>query len=153
MSENRIKIVTRNRQASHDYHLEDTFEAGLVLMGSEIKSIRAGHVSIQESFIQVKGGEVWILGMHINPYEEAAQKGHEPLRPRKLLLHKRQIGKIASDVARKGYTIVPTKLYLKNGFAKLEIALAKGKRDHDKRQDLRKRDDQRRVERALKDYR
>lgn len=151
MSEH-IKVITRNRRASHDYHLEEFYEAGLVLMGSEIKSIRAGHVSIPEAYVQVIGGELWALGMYIAPYEEAAQKGHDSHRPRKLLLHRREIEKIMSDVARKGYTIIPTRLYLNRHLAKLEIALAKGKRQYDKRQAIRERDDDRRVKRAMKDY-
>ncbi len=147
-----IKVITRNRRASHDYHLEEFYEAGLVLMGSEIKSIRAGHISIPEAYVQAIDGELWILGMYIAPYEEAAHKGHDSHRPRKLLLHKREIANIMADVARKGYTIIPTRLYLKGHLAKLEIALAKGKREYDKRQSLRERDDQRRVNRAMKDY-
>lgn len=148
----KFKVITRNRRAGHDYHLEESYEAGLVLMGSEIKSIRAGHVSIPEAYVQVMQGELWLLGMYIAPYEEAAQKGHDSHRPRKLLLHRRQIEKIMSDVARKGYTIVPIRLYLKGHLAKMEIALAKGKREYDKRQAIRERDDDRRVKRALKDY-
>lgn len=147
-----IKIITRNRKASYDYHLETFYEAGLVLMGSEIKSIRAGHISIGEAFVQEKYGELWVLNMYIAPYEQAADKGHDPHRPRKLLLHRREIDEIAADIQRKGYTVIPTRLYLKNGFAKLEIAMAKGKRQYDKRQTIREREDKRRVERALKDY-
>jgi SsrA-binding protein len=147
-----IKIISRNRRASHDYHLEEFYEAGLVLMGSEIKSIRAGHVNITEAFVQERNGELWVLNMYIAPYDQAAHKGHDPYRERKLLLHRREIDRITLDVARKGYTIVPTKIYLSGAFAKLEIALAKGKRQYDKRQDIKERDDQRRMRRALKDY-
>lgn len=147
-----VKVVTRNRKATHEYFIEETYEAGLVLTGSEIKSIRAGHVSLPEAFIQPRNGELWIVNMYIGPYEEAAHKGHDPHRPRKLLLHRREINKILADVARKGYTIIPLQLYLKNHLAKLEIAMAKGKRNYDKRQAMRERDDKRQVERALKDY-
>src|SRR5689334_23895912 len=117
-----MKVMTTNRKASHDYALEEFFEAGLVLMGSEIKSIRAGHTGIAEAFVQERNGELWILGMYIAPYDEASRKGHESYRPRKLLLHRKEITKITMGVARKGYTIVPIKLYLKDGRAKLEIA-------------------------------
>ncbi len=148
-----IKIITRNRKASHEYHLLDTYEAGLVLVGSEIKSIRAGHVNLQEAFVTDTNGELWVLNMHINEYKQAHKRGHEPLRPRKLLLHRKEINKITSEMAQKGYTVIPTALYLKNGRAKLEIALAKGKKLYDKRQDMRKKDDQRQMERAMRDYR
>lgn len=147
-----IKIVTRNRKAGHDYHLMDSYEAGLVLVGSEIKSIRAGHVQLQEAFVTETNGELWVLNMHIAEYKQAHKRGHEPLRPRKLLLHRKEITKIVSMVAQKGYTVVPTALYLKNGRAKLEIALAKGKKLYDKREDMRKRDDQRQMDRAMRDY-
>jgi SsrA-binding protein len=148
-----IKIISRNRKAGHEYHLFDTYEAGLVLVGSEIKSIRAGHVSLQEAFVTEQGGELWVLNMHIAEYRQASRRGHEPLRPRKLLLHRKEINRIIEGMTQKGFTVVPTRLYLKNGRAKLEIAVARGKKLYDKRQDLRKRDDQRQVERALRDYR
>lgn len=146
-----VKVVTRNRRASHDYDLEEFYEAGLVLMGSEIKSIRAGHISIQEAYVQEIRGELWVVNMHIAEYKQAGQFGHDPLRPRKLLLHRREIDRIASDVQKKGYTIVPTRLYLSRGYAKLEIALARGKRQYDKRQAIRAREDKRRMRRALKE--
>jgi SsrA-binding protein len=146
------KVISRNRRASHDYHLEEFYEAGLVLMGSEIKSIRAGHINISEAYVQERNGELWVLNMYIAPYEQAAKKGHDTYRERKLLLNRREIDRIALDVARKGYTIVPTQIYLKGAFAKLEIAMAKGKGQYDKRQDLKERDDQRRMRSALKDY-
>jgi SsrA-binding protein len=145
------KVVTRNRRAGHDYNLEEFYEAGLVLMGSEIKSIRAGHVSVQEAYVQEIQGELWVVNMHISEYKQAGQFGHDPLRPRKLLLHRREIDRIATDVQKKGYTIVPTRLYLSRGYAKLEIALARGKRQYDKRQAIRAREDKRRMRRALKE--
>lgn len=146
------KVIARNRKASFDYDLGERFEAGMELMGSEIKSIRAKHVSLQEAYVTIRGNELWVLNMHIKEYKEASDQGHEPRRARKLLLHRREIDHIAADLAQKGYTIVPTQLYLRNGLAKLEIALAKGKKQYDKRQTIREKEDKRRAERALRDY-
>jgi SsrA-binding protein len=146
-----IKVVATNRKARHDYHFHDTFEAGLVLMGSEIKSIRAGRVSLQEGFVLFDGGEAWLVNVHIAQYDPASMQNHEPRRRRKLLLHRREIDRLQSRAQEKGYTVVPTKLYLKDGRAKVEIALARGKRQYDKRQTLAKRDSKRQVERALKE--
>ncbi len=148
-----VKVIARNRKASHDYHLLDRYEAGLVLMGSEIKSIRLGHISLQEAFVTEQNGELWVLNMHIAEYKQAAKEGHDPRRPRKLLLHRKEIANIVDELSRRGYTVVPTQLYLKRGLAKLEIAIARGKKLYDKRQSLREKDDRRRTERALKDYR
>lgn len=148
-AESTIKLIAQNRKAAHEYFLEDRFEAGLVLMGSEIKSIRAGHVQLREAYVQAQGRQVLLLNAHIAPYDPAARQNHEPLRPRKLLLHKREIAKLVEKVQQKGYTIVPTKLYLSKGRAKVEIALAKGKKQYDKREAIAKRDSQREVERAL----
>jgi SsrA-binding protein len=148
-AESTIKLIAHNRKAAHEYFLEDRFEAGLVLMGSEIKSIRAGHVQLREAYVQAQGSQVLLLNAHIAPYDPAARQNHEPLRPRKLLLHKREIAKLVEKVQQKGYTIVPTKLYLSKGRAKVEIALAKGKKQYDKREAIAKRDSQREVERAL----
>ncbi len=145
------KIIARNRKASHDYELLDTFEAGMVLTGSEIKSIRAGRVNLREGYVQLRGDEVWLLNTHIASYDQAGVYGHDPLRPRKLLLHKREIDRIASRVAEKGLTLVPTQLYLERGWAKIEIALARGKKQYDKREALRERTSQRQIERALRD--
>jgi SsrA-binding protein len=150
---NGIKIITKNRKAQHDYDLEDKFEAGLALMGSEIKSIRANKVSLREGFVQERDGELWLMNVHIAVYDEASIFGHaDPLRPRKLLLHKREIAQISSRIRERGYTVVPTMLYLSKGKAKVEIALARGKRNYDKRQDIAKRDAERQMRRALKDY-
>ena len=150
---NGIKIVTKNRKAQYDYDLEDKFEAGLALMGSEIKSIRANKVSLREGFVQERDGELWLMNVHIAVYDEASIFGHaDPLRPRKLLLHKREIAQISSRVRERGYTVVPTMLYLSKGKAKVEIALARGKHNYDKRQDIAKRDAERQMRRALKDY-
>jgi SsrA-binding protein len=149
---NDIKIIARNRKVQHDYYLESTFQAGIVLLGSEIKSIRAGNINLRDGFVQEKGGELWLIGVHISPYEEANIFGHtEPLRPRKLLLHKREIGQIVAQSRQHGYTIVPTMLYLKHGLAKIEVALARGKKQYDKRETIAKRDAQREIRRALKE--
>jgi SsrA-binding protein len=151
---NNIKIVTKNKKAFHDYEINETYEAGLVLMGSEIKSIREGRVNMRDGFVQEKNGELWLLGVHISLYEQATYFGHDdPLRPRKLLLHKKEIAKIMVWIRENTYTAVPTKLYLKNGRAKVEVGLAKGKKLHDKRQTNAKRDADRQIQRALKgDY-
>jgi SsrA-binding protein len=145
-----IKIVANNKRAAFDYHLSDRFEAGLVLTGTEIKSIRAGRVNLRRSFVQNRGGELWLLEAHIAPYEYGSHINHDPTRARKLLLHRKEINKIIEGLAQKGQTVVPTKLYLKGGLAKLEIALAKGKRIYDKRQAIAKRDADRQVDRTLR---
>jgi SsrA-binding protein len=149
--EKQRKIISSNRKAKHDYDLLETFEAGLVLTGSEIKSIRAGHVNLREGYVQVQGEELWLVNTHISSYEQAGTYGHEPLRPRKLLLHRREIDRILSRVQEKGLTIVPTMLYLSRGKAKVEIALARGKKLYDKRADMRTRESQRQIERALRE--
>ncbi len=147
-----IKIVATNRKAGRDFNLEDRFEAGLALLGTEIKSIRAGRVNLSDGYVQHRDGELWLVNVHIAPYDPSGRYGHEPLRPRKLLLHRREINRLISRVTERGYTIVPTRLYLKDGRAKVEIALARGKRKYDKRQDISKRDAQREIERALKEH-
>jgi SsrA-binding protein len=144
-----IKVIATNRKARHDFFLEDRFEAGLSLRGTEIKSIRAGQVSLKEAHIEVDGSEAWLVNAHIAPYESAGQFNHEPKRRRRLLLHKREIQKLFDRVRQKGYTVVPLRLYLKHGKAKLEIALAKGKRKYDKRKEISKRDAEREIERTL----
>jgi SsrA-binding protein len=146
-----IKVIATNRKARHEYHFDDTFEAGLVLMGSEIKSIRAGQVSLQEGFVLFEEGEAWLVNVHIAQYNPASRQNHDPRRRRKLLLHRREIDRLHSRAREKGYTVIPTKLYLKDGRAKVEIALARGKKLYDKRQTLAKRDSKRQVERALKE--
>ena len=146
-----IKIITKNRKASHDYHLEDTYQAGLVLMGSEIKSIRANHVSLGDGFVQEREGELWLMNANIALYDQASRFGHsDPLRPRKLLLHKREIAEIRSRMRERGYTVIPTMLYLQKGRAKVEIALARGKKLYDKREAIAKRDADRQMRRAMK---
>lgn len=153
MAEESVKVVATNRKARHEYHIEDTLEVGLVLRGTEIKSIRAGRVSLQEAFVTHQEGEMWVLNMHISPYDPAHRQNHEPLRPRKLLMHRREIRRWSELAQQRGYTIVPLRLYLRRGRAKLEIALARGKKLYDKRETLARRDDQRRIERALSDHR
>jgi SsrA-binding protein len=149
MTDDGIKVVATNRKARHEYHIDETLEAGIVLTGTEIKSIRAGHISLQEAYVVNREGEMWIVNMHISPYDPGHREQHEPLRPRKLLMHRRQIAKWTDDLQRKGLTIIPLRLYLKKGRAKLEIALAKGKKLYDKRQDLAAKDAKRRIDRAL----
>ncbi|MGQ9889380.1 MAG: SsrA-binding protein SmpB [Aggregatilineales bacterium] len=146
-----IKIIAKNRKARHDYHLEDAYQAGLVLMGSEIKSIRANRVNLQDGYVQEREGELWLVNVHIAVYEQASIFGHaDPLRPRKLLLHKREIAQITNRMRERGYTVVPTMLYLERGRAKVEIALARGKKLYDKRDALSQRDAERQMRRALK---
>lgn len=143
------KIVTTSRKARHDFEILDTYEAGLALTGSEIKSIRAGHVNLREGFVQPRGDELWLLNVHIASYEQAGMFGHDPLRPRKLLLHRREIDRLMSQVQEKGLTLVPTVMYLTRGLAKVEIALARGKKKYDKRSTLRERDTERQIRRTL----
>jgi SsrA-binding protein len=146
-----IKVVATNRKAYHEYQFHDTYEAGLVLVGSEIKSIRAGRASLQEGFVLFENGEAWLSNVHIAQYEPASRQNHDPKRRRKLLLHRREIERLQSRVQEKGYTVVPIRLYLKDGRAKVEIALARGKKLYDKREAIAKRDSKRQVERALKE--
>jgi len=144
------KAIVSNRRARREYFIEETHEAGLVLTGSEIKSVRAGRVNLQDSYVTIREGEAWLLNSHIAPYQQASHQNHEPMRDRKLLLHRHQINRLAGKVQAKGYTIVPLRLYLKDNRAKVEIALAKGKKLYDKRDALAKRQAQRDIERALR---
>jgi SsrA-binding protein len=143
------KIVARNRKASHDYFLEDFAEAGIVLLGTEIKSIRAGQVSLKEAYVRLDGQEAFLVNAHIAPYNPASHFNHDPRRPRKLLLHKREIRRMHEKVSQRGYTIVPTKMYLSKGRAKVEIATARGKRQYDKRKEIAKRETDREIEREM----
>ncbi len=144
------KAIVTNRRARREYFIEETHEAGLVLTGSEIKSVRAGRVNLHDSYVTIREGEAWLLNSHIAPYEQASHQNHEPKRDRKLLLHRHQINRLAGKVQAKGYTIVPLRLYLRDNRAKVEIALAKGKKLYDKRDALAKRQAQRDIERALR---
>ena len=143
-------VIARNRRARHDYHIEDTVEGGLVLTGTEVKSLRAGRASLTDGFAQIQDGEVWLHGVHIPEYTQGTWTNHEPRRPRKVLLHRREIDRWASATAERGLTIVPLALYFKDGRVKVELALARGKRTYDKRHDLAQRDAAREVERAFR---
>ncbi|MDP6169915.1 MAG: SsrA-binding protein SmpB [Candidatus Marinimicrobia bacterium] len=143
-------VVATNRKAFHEYHVLEKFEAGIQLKGSEVKSIREGKASLKQAYILIRKGEAWLRGSHIASYSHTGFEGHEPVRDRKLLLHKREIHKVNSKLAEKGLTAVPTKLYFKGGFIKLEFGLAKGKKLYDKRDTKKKRDVERDIQRALK---
>jgi SsrA-binding protein len=145
-----MKIVTQNRKARHDYHIIETWEAGLVLKGTEVKSLREGKANLKDSYARVERGEVFLYRFHISPYEKGSHYNHDPLRPRKLLLHRREIRKLKGRVEERGLTLVPLKVYFKEGKAKVEIALAKGKRMYDKREAIARRDSDRDVSRTLK---
>lgn len=146
------KIITKNRKAHHNYLVGDRYDAGLVLMGSEIKSIRNNRINIADGFVQEKNNELWLMNVHIAPYTEAKHFGHsDPRRPRKLLLHRREINRIVAKLRDNGITAIPLQVYLERGRAKIEVGIAKGKKQYDKRADLAKRDAQRQIERALKD--
>ena len=144
------KTITLNRKVQHDYHILRTLEAGLSLLGTEIKSIRQGRVSIREAYVRPEGGEMWLVGAHVSHYAPAASMNHDPTRRRRLLLHKRQIADLARAVQSEGVTLVPLRLYLKSGRAKLEIALGRGKRRYDKRAAIAKRDAERQMQRAMR---
>ncbi len=147
-----IKIVSRNRKAQHDYHLERTYNAGIALQGSEIKSIRSNNINLRDGFVQERDGELWLIGVHISPYNQGSLFGHnDPVRPRKLLLHKKEIAQIISQSRERGYTVVPTMVFLERGRAKVEIALAKGKKTFDKRDAIAKRDADREIRRVIKE--
>ena len=151
MGKREVKLVANNKKARHDYFIEETYEAGLVLTGTEIKSIRAGKASIKESYAKIEKGEVILYGMNISPYEQGNRFNVEPLRPRKLLLHKKEIRKLIGMTTLDGMTLVPLRLYInEDGLAKLELAVARGKKNYDKRESIAKRDDARRMEQAVR---
>jgi len=145
-----IKVVATNRKAYHNYSIEESFEAGIALSGSEIKSIRNGRVSLGEAYVRIEEGEMWLLNAHIARYEAASHQSHEPTRKRKLLLHRKEIAILASRTTEKGFTLVPLKLYIKGRIVKVEIALARGKRSFDKRQVIIRRETDREIRRAIK---
>jgi SsrA-binding protein len=151
-SEGEIKQVAANRKALHDYTIEDAYEAGVVLTGTEIKSVRAGRVNLRDGYVQIKDGEAWLLNVHISPYDFGNRENHEPKRERKLLLHRQEIRRLQSKVNERGWTIVPLRVYLKEGRAKVEIALARGKRLYDKRDAVAEHDMDRDLRRAVKDW-
>ena len=151
MGKDSIKLIANNKKAYHDYFIDDKYEAGIELFGTEVKSIRMGKCSVKEAFVKIDNGQVYVYGMHISPYEKGNIFNKDPLRTRKLLLHKSEIMKLTGKVAEKGYTLVPLKMYFSHGLIKIEIALATGKKLYDKRQDMAKRDAKREVERALKE--
>ncbi len=150
MSKDSIKLIANNKKAYHDFFIEDTYEAGISLAGTEVKSIRMGKCSIKESFVRIDGGELMIYGMHISPYEKGNIFNKDPLRVRKLLVHRYEINKLAGKIAEKGYTLVPLKVYLKGSLVKVEIGLAKGKKLYDKREDIAKKDARREAQREFK---
>lgn len=147
------KILATNKKARHDYFIEEVYEAGMVLTGTEIKSMRQGKLNLKESYAKIEGEELIIYGMHISPFEQGNRYNVDPLRPRKLLLHKQEIRKMIGYITQKGLTIVPLNVYLnERGRAKIEIAIARGKKDYDKRQDIAKRDADRKIQQTIKDY-
>ena len=150
MAKQAVKLVANNKKAYHDYFIEDKYEAGIELFGTEVKSIRMGKCSIKESFIRIERGEMFLYGMHVNPYEKGNIFNKDPLRVRKLLLHKSEIVKLGAKIAEKGFTLVPLQVYFKGSLVKVEVGLAKGKKLYDKRQDLAKKDQRREMEREMK---
>ena len=150
MAKDSIKLIANNKKAYHDYFIEDTWETGISLHGTEVKSLRMGKCSIKESFVRIEKGEVFVYGMHISPYEKGNIFNRDPLRVRKLLLHRSEINKIVGKIAEKGYTLVPLKVYIKGDLIKVEIGLAKGKKLYDKRADIAKKDIRREAEKEFK---
>lgn len=151
-SKSNDRPLAQNKKASHDYHILETIEAGMVLTGTEIKSIRASRINLKDSFAQIKNNQAWLMNVHISPYDQGNQFNHDPLRNRKLLLHKKEIQQLAAKVANKGITLVPLKVYIKHGFAKVLIGVAQGKHDYDKRETIKRRDQEREIRRTLKNY-
>lgn len=149
--EKSIKILAKNRKARHDYFIEETYEAGIVLQGTEAKSMRAAKANLKDSYARVENGELMLYNMHISPYDFASSFNHDPLRTRKLLMHRREIDKLAGYVQEKGYTLIPLSAYLKKGKVKVELGLAKGKKNYDKRRSIAEKDAKREIERAFKD--
>lgn len=147
-----MKLIAENRKARHDYFVEDTYEAGIVLVGCEVKSIRQGGVNLRDSFAIIKNGEVFAVGMHIAPYQMGSYYNHDPRRNRKLLLNKSEIRKLKAKVEQKGYTLVPLKIYFKDALVKVELGLCKGKETHDKRESIKRREEDRKIERIKKEY-
>ena len=147
------KIVTTNRKAFHDYHIHETYEAGISLLGTEVKSLRAGSANLKESYVIIKDEEAFLLNCHISPYSHGNIQNHEPLRTRKLLLHKKEISRLWGNISQKGFTLVPLKIYFKSGKVKIAIGLAKGKRQYEKRATIKEKEANREIERHMKTYR
>ena len=145
-----MKVVCQNRKAHHDYHIEETFEAGIALLGTEVKSLRDGKANLKDSYVIIKEGEVFLLNCHISPYSHGNIMNHDPVRTRKLLLHRKEIDRLGGKAAAKGYTLIPLKIYFKDSFAKVEIGVAKGKRLFEKRDTIKEREARREIERAMK---
>ena len=153
MENNHIKIVTENRKARHNYHIEEQIEAGMVLLGTEVKSMRSGRANLKDSYGRIKNGELYVYQMHISPYPFAYYDNHDPLRPRKLLLRKTELKRLTAKIREKGFSVIPLRVYFKNGKAKITIALARGKRKYDKRESIKNREMKREIDRARKkDY-
>ncbi len=150
MGKDNFKLIANNKKAYHDYFIDDKYETGIELFGTEVKSIRMGKCSIKEAFVRIQNGEVYIYGMHVNPYEKGNIFNKDPLRPRKLLMHKAEIHKLAGKIAEKGFTLVPLQVYFKGSLVKVEIGLARGKKLYDKREDIAKKDQRRELEREFK---
>ncbi len=148
--QNGIRVIAQNRKAFHDYFVEEKIECGIALFGTEVKSIRQGKINLKESWAQVRKSEIWVEGMHISPYEQGNIFNKDPLRPRKLLLHRREIFKLESQVMRQGYTLIPLEVYFNNGRVKIQLGLCKGKQLHDKRDSMAKKDSEREIQRALR---
>lgn len=148
-----MKIITQNKKAFHDYSIEETLEAGILLQGTEVKSLREGKANLKDSYVIVKDGEVFLLNCHISPYSHGNIMNHEPLRTRKLLIHKKEITKLQGKAAQKGYSLIPLKLYFKNSHVKVEVGLARGKKQYEKRETIKKREADREIERAMKSRR
>ncbi|MBN2004162.1 MAG: SsrA-binding protein SmpB [Anaerolineae bacterium] len=147
-----IKVVATNSKAYHEYFVEDTYEAGIVLTGTEIKSIRSGRVSLREGYVQARNGELWLVEVHVAPYEQSGHRAQDPKRPRKLLLHRKEIIRISNVIQERGYTLVPLRMYLKGKRAKVEIGIVRGKRQYDKRTVIANRDAERRLQREWKEF-
>lgn len=152
MAKDHIKIIADNRKALFDYFVEERFEAGMVLKGTEVKALRGGRANLKDSYARIRKGEVWVLQMHISPYTHAYYDNHDPLRQRKLLLHKHEIKKLYGKMNERGYSLIPLKLYFRDGKVKMELALAKGKRKYDKRDSIKQRDEKRDLDRQRKEY-
>jgi SsrA-binding protein len=152
MGKEEFKVVATNRKAYHDYFIEEKYEAGIALTGTEIKSVRASRVSLKDGYVTFRDGEAWLVNVHISPYEHRGYAGHDPTRDRKLLLHRREINHLMGRVKERGWTVVPLRMYIKNGKAKVEIALVRGKRKYDKREAIAKRDYERELRRAYKEW-